>query len=129
MFSGLCSSTRNRRSDRHAPGLASAPAVQWKTVAAATLILGGGAIALGACLGAGLAGRFGGPWRVHPRLVAAGLIGGFLLGYGARIAHGCNSGALFSGIASTSLHGWLWGAAALLGTPVGVRVRTVLRPH
>lgn len=46
-----------------------------------------------------------------------------MLGYGARIAFGCNIGALFSGVASTSLHGWLWGAAALAGAPVGVWLR------
>jgi len=80
-------------------------------------------LVIGACLAAGLAGRFGDRWRVPPRLAAVGLIGGLLLGYGARLAYGCNIGALFSGIASTSLHGWLWGAAALLGTPVGVHLR------
>jgi uncharacterized protein len=80
-------------------------------------------IVLGACLGAGLAGRFASARRVPPRGVAASLAGGLLLGYGSRIAFGCNIGAYFSGIASTSLHGWLWGAAALLGTPVGVRLR------
>jgi hypothetical protein len=84
-------------------------------------------LVLGASLASGLAGRFGGARRLPLRLVAAGLIGGLLLGYGARLAHGCNIGAMFSGIASTSLHGWLWGAAALLGTPVGVRLRRLLR--
>lgn len=84
-------------------------------------------LVLGACLAAGLAGRFGGRWRVPPYLVTAGLIGGFLLGYGARIAYGCNIGALFSGIASTSLHGWLWGVAVILGTPIGVRLRGLFR--
>ncbi|MBI2219389.1 MAG: YeeE/YedE family protein [Candidatus Rokubacteria bacterium] len=80
---------------------------------------------LGAFLGAGLAGRFA-PARGVPagRLVAS-VIGGLLLGYGARIAFGCNIGALVSGVASTSLHGWLWAAAALAGTPVGVRLRRV----
>jgi hypothetical protein len=85
-------------------------------------------LVLGAGLAAGLAGRFGSARRPAPRLLAAGLIGGLLLGYGARIAYGCNIGAMFSGIASTSLHGWLWGAAALLGTPVGVRLRRLVRP-
>ncbi len=84
-------------------------------------------LVLGACLAAGLAGRFGSAPRMPPRLALAGLAGGLLLGYGARIAYGCNIGAMFSGIASTSLHGWLWGAAALLGTPVGVRLRRLLR--
>jgi hypothetical protein len=42
---------------------------------------------------------------------------------GARIAFGCNIGAFFSGVASTSLHGWLWIAAALPGTWLGARLR------
>ncbi len=80
-------------------------------------------IMVGACLAAGLAGRFAPARRISLRIVAAALTGGLLLGYGARIAFGCNIGAYFSGIASASLHGWLWGAAALLGTPVGVALR------
>jgi len=83
-------------------------------------------IVLGACLAAGLAGRFAPTRRVLPRLAAVSLLGGLLLGYGSRIAFGCNIGAYVSGIASTSLHGWLWGAAALLGTPVGVRLRRLV---
>jgi uncharacterized membrane protein YedE/YeeE len=43
------------------------------------------------------------------------VIGGVLMGYGALIAYGCNIGALFSGIASGSLHGWIWFAFSLLG--------------
>ncbi len=46
-----------------------------------------------------------------------------MMGYGARIAFGCNIGAFFSGVASTSLHGWLWIAAALPGTWIGVKLR------
>lgn len=42
-------------------------------------------------------------------------LGGFLMGLGAMLSYGCNIGALFSGIASGSLHGWLWLFAALLG--------------
>lgn len=80
---------------------------------------------IGALLGAGLAGRFAPTRRVPARRLAGAIIGGLLLGYGARIAFGCNIGALVSGIASTSLHGWLWAAAALLGTPVGVRLRRI----
>ena len=83
-------------------------------------------IILGALLAAGLAGRFAPARRVPLRIVAASVLGGLMLGYGARLAFGCNIGAYFSGVASTSLHGWLWGAAALLGTPIGVRLRNVL---
>lgn len=73
-------------------------------------------VLLGACLAAGLASRFAPTLRIplHPAIIS--FCGGLLLGYGARIAFGCNIGAYFSGIASTSLHGWLWLVGALLGT-------------
>ena len=83
-------------------------------------------IVVGAGLAAGLAGRFAPALRIPWRAVGIALFGGLLLGYGARIAYGCNIGAYFSGVASTSLHGWLWLAGALLGTPFGIRLRTVL---
>ncbi len=65
-------------------------------------------LVVGAFLGAGLAGRFAPSRRIPPSVAAASLLGGLLLGYGSRIAFGCNIGAYLSGIASTSLHGWLW---------------------
>ena len=80
-------------------------------------------ILLGAFLAAGLAGRFAPRWRVSLRTFVVALMGGILMGYGARLAFGCNIGALFSGIASGSLHGWLWMAAALAGTALGVPLR------
>ena len=80
-------------------------------------------IMLGALLAAGLAGRFQPSWRVPARSLIAAIIGGLLLGYGARLAYGCNIGAYFSGIASASLHGWLWFAAALGGSVLGTRLR------
>jgi hypothetical protein len=46
-----------------------------------------------------------------------------LLGYGARLAYGCNIGAFFSGVASGSLHGWVWIACALAGSYAGPRLR------
>jgi len=57
------------------------------------------------------------------RTLVAAVVGGVAMGYGARIAFGCNIGAFFSGIASTSLHGWLWIIAALIGTWLGVKLR------
>ncbi|HEV3141066.1 MAG TPA: YeeE/YedE thiosulfate transporter family protein, partial [Vicinamibacterales bacterium] len=45
------------------------------------------------------------------------------LGYGARIAYGCNIGAFFSGIASGSVHGWIWFPCALAGNFAGTRLR------
>ncbi len=80
-------------------------------------------IILGALLAAGLAGKFAPTWRVPWSSLVAAVIGGLLLGYGARLAYGCNIGAYFSGIASSSLHGWLWFVAALAGSVVGTRMR------
>lgn len=80
-------------------------------------------IILGALLASGLAGRFAPVWRLPLRGLLASVIGGLLLGYGARLAYGCNIGAYFSGIASSSLHGWVWLVMALLGTVIGVRLR------
>lgn len=80
-------------------------------------------ILLGAAAAAAMAGRFSPQWRFPLRSLAAAVLGGLLMGYGARIAFGCNIGAFFSGVASTSLHGWLWFAAALAGSWIGVSLR------
>jgi uncharacterized protein len=54
--------------------------------------------------------------------VAAASIGGLLMGYGARIAAGCNIGALFSGIASLSLSGWVFAIFMFGGAVVGSKL-------
>ncbi len=81
------------------------------------------AIIAGAGLAAAMAGRFRPGFRIPARALLASVIGGLLLGYGARLAYGCNIGAFFSGIASQSLHGWVWILAAVPGTWVGIRLR------
>ena len=48
---------------------------------------------------------------------------GFVLGYSARLAFGCNVGAFFSGISTGSVHGWIWFALAFSGSLLGVRLR------
>lgn len=80
---------------------------------------------LGAMLAAGLAGRYnaGSRRRLGARSVAGAVLGGLLMGYGARLAFGCNIGAMFSGIASASLHGWVWFGFAFLGSLAGIRLR------
>ncbi|WP_310186155.1 YeeE/YedE family protein [Mesorhizobium sp. BE184] len=89
-------------------------------------------IIAGAMLAAALAGSFAPSLDIPLRSVAAAVIGGLLLGYGARIAYGCNIGAYFSGIASGSLHGYLWAIAAFAGNILGVGNAAVLlraAPH
>ena len=54
------------------------------------------------------------------------IISGFILGYTARLAFGCNVGAFFSGISTGSLHGWIWFGAAFLGSIIGVKIRPYL---
>ncbi len=80
-------------------------------------------IVLGAMAAAGLAGKFRPKLALTRGDILSGVIGGLLLGYGARLAFGCNIGAFFSGIASGSLHGWVWLAAAFAGSTLGVRLR------
>jgi uncharacterized protein len=82
-------------------------------------------IVLGALVAAGIAGTFRVRRAVPGNVIAAHTSGGILMGYGATIAFGCNIGAYFSGIASFSLHGWLWGLMALAGTWIGLRLRTL----
>lgn len=80
-------------------------------------------IMLGALLAAGLAGKFAPSFRLPLRSIVAAVIGGVMLGYGARIAFGCNIGAYFGGIGSTSMHGWLWFVAAFIGSSLGTKLR------
>ncbi len=80
-------------------------------------------IILGAMVAATLAGRFAPTLRIPLGSVMAAVIGGLMLGYGARLAFGCNIGAYFSGIASGSLHGWVWLVAGFAGNLLGVRLR------
>jgi hypothetical protein len=80
-------------------------------------------IIVGALVASAAAGAFVLHRRVPGRLALGAVIGGILMGYGARIAFGCNIGAYFGGIASFSLHGWIWGAMAILGTFGGLALR------
>ncbi|MBS3648470.1 YeeE/YedE family protein [Pseudaminobacter sp. 19-2017] len=80
-------------------------------------------IILGAALAASLAGKFAPRAKIPLGSFLAAVVGGLLMGYGARLSFGCNIGALFSGIASGSLHGWLWFAAAFAGSFVGIWAR------
>ncbi|MER5181683.1 YeeE/YedE family protein [Streptomyces sp. NPDC002896] len=88
---------------------------------------------IGIVVGAALAAAAGGAWTLHRhipwRTAVAGLLGGVLLGIGARLANGCNIGAYLAGIASGSLSGWLWGVAALAGTWIGLRLRPLFGLH
>lgn len=64
--------------------------------------------------------------RLTPTQWAVGLVAGFIMGYSSRLAFGCNVGAVFSGISTGSLHGWIWVPMAFCGTLIGVRLRRYL---
>jgi hypothetical protein len=81
------------------------------------------AVMAGALVAALLAGRFAPQLAIAPGAVLGSICGGLLIGFGAIVATGCNISAFFSGVASGSLHGWLWIAAALPGNWVGLRLR------
>lgn len=84
-------------------------------------------ILFGAALAAGLAGKFGTLMKIPLRSILAAAIGGLLMGYGARLASGCNVGALFSGIASGSFHGWAWLICGFIGSYLGIKFRPFFR--
>ncbi len=99
-----------------------AQALNRSVLADTTSIMDFGVI-LGAVLAAALAGSFAPEKKIDRRLVLISVIGGLLLGYGARLAFGCNIGALLAGISSGSLHGWLWLVAGFVGNWLGVKLR------
>lgn len=80
-------------------------------------------VVLGAALAAGIAGKFAPKVDLRLGSLIAAVVGGLLMGYGARLSFGCNIGALFSGIASGSVHGWVWMAFAFVGSFVGIKLR------
>lgn len=99
-----------------------AAALQSSVLADKTSVMNFGII-LGALIASAVAGSFVVHRRIPGRLALGAVIGGLLMGYGARIAYGCNIGAYFGGIASFSLHGWLWGLVAIVGTFAGLKLR------
>ncbi|MCA1011560.1 YeeE/YedE family protein [Halobacillus halophilus] len=93
-----------------------------KTVLADSTSVMNFGIILGAFIAASFQGNFK-PGKIKPGIAVASIIGGGLMGYGARLAFGCNIGAYFGGIASFSLHGWVWMIMALAGTYLALFIR------
>ena len=78
----------------------------------------------GAMLAASFAGRFQPRLRLTPADMGTAVLGGLCMGYGARIAYGCNIGAYLGGSISGSAHGLLWMIAALIGSAAALKLRT-----
>lgn len=103
-----------------------AQALEQSVLADTTSLMDFGII-LGAVLAAALAGKFAPTSNIKWNGFISAVIGGLLLGYGARLAFGCNIGSLLAGISSGSLHGWLWLVAGFAGNILGVHIRTLLQ--
>lgn len=81
---------------------------------------------IGIIIGAFIASAAGGLFKftqITKGNFAASVIGGLMMGYGARLAFGCNIGAYFGGIASFSAHGYIWGILAMAGTFLALYLR------
>ncbi|WP_087973791.1 YeeE/YedE family protein [Oceanobacillus rekensis] len=100
---------------------AAGEALSQSVLADSTSVMNFGII-LGAFIAATAQGAFK-PKKIKPGVAGAAVVGGLLMGYGSRLAFGCNIGAYFGGIASFSLHGWVWGIMALLGTGLALFIR------
>lgn len=79
-------------------------------------------IILGALLATLLASQFKFKKIKSVKQVVAAVLGGLLMGYGARLAGGCNIGALFSSIASLSLSGWVFAVFLFIGAFIGSKL-------
>ena len=81
---------------------------------------------LGIIVGALAAALFASQFKIKKikslKQVIAAILGGLMMGYGARMAGGCNIGALFTAIASLSLSGWIFGAFLLVGAFIGSKL-------
>ena len=76
-------------------------------------------IVVGAFLAVLLAAQFKLKKIKSGRQVAAAVIGGLLMGIGARMALGCNIGSMFSALPAFSLHGWVFFLCIFIGAAVG----------
>jgi len=77
-------------------------------------------IMAGALAAAGLAAKFKPIWTLSRIEISTAIFGGLLMGYGARLAYGCNIGAYLGGLVSGSVHGWAWAFMAFIGSSLAV---------
>lgn len=87
---------------------------------------GGSVCNTGIIIGAALATLFASEFKVkkirNKKQLLAGIIGGFLMGFGARLAAGCNIIALLCALSALSLTGWLFAASLLIGAFIGSKI-------
>lgn len=83
---------------------------------------------LGIIVGAFVATLLAGQFKLKPiksyKNVVAAIVGGLLMGVGAKLAMGCNIGGLFSGLPAFSLHAWVFWLFLFAGAFVGSKLLT-----
>ncbi|QXM06378.1 YeeE/YedE family protein [Crassaminicella indica] len=84
-------------------------------------------IIVGALIAPLLAGHFSFKKDFRLKDILFYAIGGLLMGYGARIALGCNVGALYSGLSNMSLSGWVFLPSLTIGGILGVKLTQKLK--
>lgn len=81
---------------------------------------------IGLLLGALISCLLAAQWKIrkikHWKQVAAAVIGGLCMGFGAKIAGRCNIGALFSSLPQFNLSGWIFLLFVFLGATAGGRL-------
>ena len=87
---------------------------------------GGSVCNTGIIIGAALATLFASEFKIKKikgkRQLLGAVIGGFLMGLGARFASGCNISALFSALSALSLTGWFFGLSVFIGSFIGGKI-------
>ena len=96
--------------------------VERSVFADATSIMNFGII-FGAMAASVLAGKFSPKLNIGWVPLMTAIIGGLMMGYGARLSFGCNIGAYLGGIVSGSLHGWWWAVFAFAGSSIMARIK------
>ena len=83
-------------------------------------------IILGAFIAVLLARQFKFKKIKNKRHFFLALVGGWLMGYGSRVASGCNIGGLYSAISSLALNGWIFLPGIILGVWLGSKILRII---
>lgn len=79
-------------------------------------------IVAGAMIAFLMAGRFSMKFKMRFSDFMGYAVGGALMGLGARMARGCNIGALYSSITNFSLHGYIFMFFLILGAATAIKL-------
>lgn len=97
-----------------------------KSIVTPILKDGGSIRNIGIIVGATLATLYASEFKIKKikgkKQLFGAVAGGFLMGFGARFAAGCNIAALFSALSALSLTGWFFAASLLVGAIIGSKI-------